>query len=112
VTTTTTEPAARVPLTERQREVYDAILTHLHNAGVPPTIRDLCFALDIRSPQGVVCHLKPLANKGWILWTPTSQPKGSARKRKKRKKATARGIVVPEVHEAMRAVLRGMLGIH
>jgi SOS-response transcriptional repressor LexA len=31
-----------------------------------PTIRELQEALDIRSPNGVVAHLKPLAAKGLI----------------------------------------------
>jgi repressor LexA len=35
-----------------------------------PTVRELCAAANIVSPNGVVCHLKALERKGYIRRTP------------------------------------------
>lgn len=34
----------------------------------PPTVRDLAIVLKIRSPNGVMSHLRPLRKKGWLDW--------------------------------------------
>lgn len=55
-------------LTERQQEVYEFICK---NAGFyGPTVREIAAALQISSPNGVVCHLKALERKGRIRRTP------------------------------------------
>src|SRR5262249_25586385 len=53
-------------LTERQREIYDFICTKIDEAGYPPTIRDIGSQFEIKSPNGVMCHLKALEKKGPI----------------------------------------------
>ena len=53
-------------LTERQREIYDFIRDKIEDFGFPPTIRDIGTAFEIRSPNGVMCHLKALEKKGYI----------------------------------------------
>jgi repressor LexA len=66
---TVTRVAARrpgSPLTERQREVYNFIVEHVRRQGYSPTVRDIGHALGIRSPNGVICHLDALAEKGRI----------------------------------------------
>ncbi|MCR4413981.1 MAG: transcriptional repressor LexA [Thermoguttaceae bacterium] len=53
-------------LTERQREVYEFIRDKIRHRGYGPTVREIGDAFDIRSPNGVVCHLKALEKKGLI----------------------------------------------
>lgn len=70
MTAAETEPPVSAPLTDRQREVYDWIVDWCETKGYSPTIRELCTAFAFDSPNGAVCHLRPLAKKGWISWVP------------------------------------------
>ena len=53
-------------LTERQREIYDFIKGKIEARGYGPTVREIGQAFEIRSPNGVMCHLKALEKKGLI----------------------------------------------
>ena len=53
-------------LTSRQKEVYDFISEKIHGRGYGPTVREIGDHFEIRSPNGVVCHLKALEKKGLI----------------------------------------------
>jgi len=53
-------------LTVRQREIYDFIQDKIEGRGYGPTVREIGQAFDIRSPNGVMCHLKALEKKGLI----------------------------------------------
>src|SRR5690242_11882538 len=53
-------------LTERQREIYDFIQDKIESRGYGPTVREIGTAFEIRSPNGVMCHLKALEKKGLI----------------------------------------------
>ena len=53
-------------LTERQREIYDFIQERIEHRGYPPTVREIGVAFNIKSPNGVMCHLKALEKKGLI----------------------------------------------
>jgi repressor LexA len=53
-------------LTERQREIYDFIRDKIESRGYGPTVREIGLAFDIKSPNGVMCHLKALEKKGLI----------------------------------------------
>jgi repressor LexA len=53
-------------LTARQTQVLEFIRSHLKDRGYGPTIRDIGAALNITSPNGVVCHLKALRKKGFL----------------------------------------------
>lgn len=55
-----------IALTMRQQEIYDFICHRIDDRGYPPTIRDIGTAFEIRSPNGVMCHLKALEKKGFI----------------------------------------------
>ena len=57
-------------LTERQREVYDLIRDKIINRGYGPTVREIGEHFGIRSPNGVMCHLKALEKKGLIRRSP------------------------------------------
>lgn len=53
-------------LTDRQRDIYEFIRDQIAGVGRPPTVRDIGRAFGIRSPNGVVTHLKALERKGFI----------------------------------------------
>jgi SOS-response transcriptional repressor LexA len=53
-------------LTDRQREVLDFVRDFIAQHEFGPTVRDCMHGLNIRSPNGIVCHLKSLQRKGYI----------------------------------------------
>lgn len=53
-------------LTERQREIYDFIRQKIDTRGYGPTVREIGSNFGIKSPNGVMCHLKALQRKGLI----------------------------------------------
>jgi repressor LexA len=54
-------------LTQRQREIYEFIKEKIESRGYGPTVREIGDAFHIKSPNGVMCHLNALVNKGLIL---------------------------------------------
>ncbi|MFM8479359.1 MAG: LexA family protein [Planctomycetaceae bacterium] len=58
--------ARRLNLTRRQREIYDYLRDRILNHGLGPTVREIGLHFDIRSPNGVMCHLRALERKGLI----------------------------------------------
>jgi len=57
-------------LTERQQAVYDLIRSLIIDRGYGPTVREIGEAFGIKSPNGVMCHLKALERKGLITRSP------------------------------------------
>ena len=57
-------------LTERQKEVYDMIRSLIMDRGYGPTVREIGEQFGIRSPNGVMCHLRALERKGLIRRSP------------------------------------------
>jgi repressor LexA len=53
-------------LTKRQLEVYEFIRDKIRTRGYGPTVREIGLEFKIRSPNGVMCHLKALEKKGFI----------------------------------------------
>ncbi len=53
-------------LTKRQKDVYEFIRDKIRNRGYGPTVREIGDAFGIRSPNGVMCHLKAIEKKGLI----------------------------------------------
>jgi repressor LexA len=53
-------------LTDRQREIYEFIADKIEGRGYGPTVREIGEGFGIRSPNGVMCHLKALEKKGLI----------------------------------------------
>ena len=53
-------------LTPRQKEIYDFIRAKMEKRGYPPTVREIGVAFEIKSPNGVMCHLNALVKKGLI----------------------------------------------
>ena len=54
------------PLTERQAAVFEFICAHIDRYKFPPTIREIGDYFGIKSPNGVMCHLRALEEKGVI----------------------------------------------
>ncbi len=54
-------------LTPRQREIYEFVKDKILNRGYGPTVREIGARFGIRSPNGVMCHLKALEKKGLIV---------------------------------------------
>jgi repressor LexA len=53
-------------LTPRQREIYNFIRSKIQGRGYGPTVREIGLNFLIKSPNGVMCHLKALQKKGLI----------------------------------------------
>ncbi len=53
-------------LTDRQLAVYELIRQLMIDRGYGPTVREIGDHFQIKSPNGVVCHLKALERKGLI----------------------------------------------
>lgn len=53
-------------LTPRQREIYSFIRGKIQGRGYGPTVREIGLEFNIKSPNGVMCHLKALQKKGLI----------------------------------------------
>lgn len=53
-------------LTSRQRAVYEFIRDRIRQRGYGPTVREIGDQFQIKSPNGVMCHLKALEKKGLI----------------------------------------------
>ena len=57
-------------LTERQQAVYDMIRDLIVQRGYGPTVREIGEQFGIKSPNGVMCHLRALERKGLITRSP------------------------------------------
>ena len=53
-------------LTPRQKEIYHFIRGKIQGRGYGPTVREIGLQFQIKSPNGVMCHLKALQKKGLI----------------------------------------------
>ena len=57
-------------LTDRQQNVYDMIRELIIKRGYGPTVREIGEHFGIKSPNGVMCHLRALERKGLITRSP------------------------------------------
>lgn len=55
------------PLTNQQQSVYNLIRDRILSRGYGPTVREIGEHMNIKSPNGVMCHLRALERKGMIL---------------------------------------------
>ncbi len=58
---------ARSDLTDRQKQVLDFIISHTRDKGFPPSVREICDALGLKSPSSAHSHLIALEKKGYVL---------------------------------------------
>lgn len=57
-------------LTPRQAQIYEYIRNQIRTRGYGPTLREIGVRFGIRSPNGVLRHLKALERKGYLSRTP------------------------------------------
>jgi repressor LexA len=53
-------------LTPKQRQVYEFIVEFTSTYGYPPSIREICASVNLKSPSSVHAHLKTLRDNGYI----------------------------------------------
>lgn len=53
-------------LTNRQKETLTFIKKHIANKGFPPSIREICVGLNLKSSATAFVHVKNLEEKGYI----------------------------------------------
>ena len=56
---------------EKQSEIYEFLKVFTENKGYPPSVREICEAVNFRSTSTVHGHLKKLESKGLIKRDPT-----------------------------------------
>jgi repressor LexA len=84
-------------LTQRQREVYEFVVSYVDSHGYPPTVREIGEAVGLASPSTVHSHLANLERAGYLRRDPT---KPRALELTKRERATAGATVsLPDVGE-------------
>ncbi|EKY27169.1 transcriptional repressor LexA [Clostridium celatum] len=55
----------------KQNEIYEFLKTYTDNKGYPPSVREICEAVGLKSTSSVHGHLKRLEGKGLIRRDPT-----------------------------------------
>ena len=58
-------------ITNKQEQILNFIQNEIHTKGYPPTIRDICTAVHLKSTASVYTHLKKLEQAGYIRRDPT-----------------------------------------
>ena len=64
------------PLTARQAQVMRVIVSHYARHGFGPSIRDVMRAIGSTSPNGALCHLRPLVKKNLIRMADNGRARG------------------------------------
>lgn len=54
-------------ITKKQQEILDYIKAEIVNRGYPPTVRDICTAVNLKSTSSVHSHLATLEREGYII---------------------------------------------
>ena len=58
-------------ITPKQQEILDFLKSEILNKGYPPTVRDICEAVHLKSTSSVHSHLETLEKNGYIRRDPT-----------------------------------------
>ena len=58
-------------ITKKQTEILDYIKLQILNKGYPPSVRDICEAVNLKSTSSVHAHLETLEKNGYIRRDPT-----------------------------------------
>lgn len=58
-------------ITKKQREILDYIKDQIITRGFPPSVRDICEAVNLKSTSSVHAHLETLEKNGYIRRDPT-----------------------------------------
>lgn len=60
-------------LTDAQSVIYKFILTHQQQNGFPPTVREICDGVGLKSPASVHRYLKQLTDQGLLIGDPNKK---------------------------------------
>lgn len=58
-------------ISDKQREILEFMKNEILNKGYPPTVRDICEAVNLKSTSSVHSHLETLEKNGYIRRDPT-----------------------------------------
>ncbi len=58
-------------ISDKQKEILEYMKTEILNKGYPPTVRDICEAVNLSSTSSVHAHLEKLEKNGYIRRDPT-----------------------------------------
>lgn len=58
-------------ITDKQREILEYIKNEILNRGFPPSVREICEAVELKSTSSVHAHLETLEKNGYIRRDPT-----------------------------------------
>ena len=58
-------------ITQKQSEILEYIKSQILNNGYPPSVRDICQAVNLKSTSSVHAHLESLEKNGYIRRDPT-----------------------------------------
>lgn len=58
-------------ITDKQQQILDYVKQEILNKGYPPTVRDICEAVKLKSTSSVHSHLESLEKNGYIRRDPT-----------------------------------------
>ncbi len=58
-------------ITPKQQEILDFIKSEILNTGYPPTVREICEAVNLKSTSSVFAHMEKLESNGYIRRDPT-----------------------------------------
>ena len=62
---------AQGKITEKQSQILEYIKSEILNKGYPPSVRDICQAVNLKSTSSVHSHLETLEKNGYIRRDPT-----------------------------------------
>jgi repressor LexA len=58
-------------ITAKQQEILDYIKAEIVNRGYPPSVREICDAVNLKSTSTVFSHLEKLEKNGYIMRNPS-----------------------------------------
>ena len=58
-------------ITEKQQEILDYMKSQIINRGFPPSVREICEAVNLKSTSSVHSHLESLEKNGYIRRDPS-----------------------------------------
>jgi repressor LexA len=56
----------KIPLTDRQRLVYEFVCLYMAEYGTPPTRQEIADAFEYKSANAAQQHLNAIVAKGWL----------------------------------------------
>ena len=60
-------------ISDKQREILEFIKNEILNRGYPPSVRDICEAVKLKSTSSVHAHLETLERIGYIWRDPLNK---------------------------------------